>query len=466
MKIKILSFIFAAFAFASCSLVDVANELPPHALVPENVIFDESSADKLLLGVYSEFRTWGFNEALVWAPGCAAGFFKEGVRDNMSFRGEGSFMGNDIRESTQQSEYFWKSFYKTINYVNYFEKALGNVGTDIVPEKRREEMLGEARFMRAHTYLYVLTYYGYFWDVSSEYGAILRLSPSTTDNIAMARSSVKDTYDAIIKDLEYAAEHAPAYNIERNFRGSKLAAKAMLARVLLMKGDYTAAAAMAQEVINNSSGVQLESSYADCFSKNLNSKELIFGRKLDEEAKRYDDQEWIFKNAGLVLSDMAYDMLKDDPRYSTIADSAFAEDYYTGETKFYGMKTLKTWNSSADFGTRFIRLGEMYLIKAEALVRAHGDVQEALNALNTIRERGGVTTPVQVTNEEALLDIILKEIFTELSFENGLEWLAMVRFNKVSAYKPIDNANRWVCALPASEMSYNFLANQNPYYIK
>lgn len=461
MNYKIFLSIILVTLITSCSLVNVVDELPPHALVPENVIFNEESAEKLLLGVYSDFRVRGYNDALVWAHACASGFFKEGVRDNMSFFGEGSFMGNDIAESNQQASYFWSSFYKTVNYVNYFENALDQVSNDVVLESRKNEMLGEARFIRAHAYLYILKYFGYFWDLNSEYGVVLRKEPSTTNNISMARSSVMDTYKFILEDLDFAIQHAPKFNKELNFRGNQLAALALKARVLLDMGNLKEAAKIAQEVIDNTEGVQLEIDYESCFSKNHDSNELIFGRKLDKEAMRYDKQKWIFKGGGLVLSDLAIDLLEDDPRYKHIADSVIADE------KFIGMKILKAWNTTDDFGTIFIRLSEIYLIKAEALIRSEENLQEGINALNIIRSRAGITTPLQVASKEALLTTVLNEIFTELSFENGHEWTAMVRFNKVSEYKPnIKDSNRWVCALPSSETSYNYLAKQNPYYVR
>ncbi len=456
-----------AGAVSSCSLVDVMDELPPHALVPENVINDEKSTDKLLIGAYSEMRGRAYNDALVWAPSCAAGFFKEGVRDNMSFVGEQSFMGNEISASTTQTGHLWTGMSKTVNYVNYFEKALATTDNNTVTEEAKKRMLGEARFLRAHANLYLLTYFGYFWDMNSPLGIVLRKEASSTKDLSKERSSVKESYEFILEDLMYANEYAPEYELENNYRGSRLAAKALLARTHLYMGNFELAAKYAKEVMDNTDGVGLEGNYAEVFKKNLTAKEMIFGRKLDTEAKRYDNQKWSFQNAGLVLSDLAVQLLKDDPRYKLNTDSAIMEDYYTGEKKFYGMKTLKTWNDKAEFGTVFIRLAEMHLIYAEALIRSNQNLSEAADMINILRKRAGRTDLLSVTDQSTMKEELLNEIFHELSFEIGHEWYAMVRMNKVADFKPaITDPNRWVCAIPNAEISYNILARQNPYYIR
>lgn len=463
---KILYILLISLLFTSCSLVDVMDELPPHAMVPENVINDEKSAESLLIGIYSEFRNRGYNDALVWAPASAAGFLKEGVRENMSFVGEHSFMGNEIGPETTQSGHLWTSWSKTVNYVNYFEKALATVGDDIVNETSRKKFLGEARFIRAHANLYLLTYFGYFWDINSEYGIVLRKEPSTTNNLSQARSTVRETYDFIISDLEYASQHAPAFDKDINYRGSSLAAKALLARVLLYVKEYDRAIEYAQEVIKNQDGVVLEENYKDVFSKNLASSEHIFARKLDAEAIRFDNQKWSFQNAGLVLSDLAESLLKDDPRYSTIADSANMNDPYTKEMKYFGQKVMKAWNAKDDFGTVFIRLSEMYLILAECYVESN-KLDEAVKNLNVLRARAGAAAIQTLGSKESALDAVLQETFAELSFEIGHEWYTMVRMGKVADFKVgIEDFNRWVCAIPSSESKYNILALQNPYYIR
>lgn len=462
---KKLNYLFIAICsstilFNSCTLFDVVDELPPNAMTPENVIYNEKSAENVMIGCYGEFRKWGYNDALLWSGSCQAGLLKEGERDNLSFTGETSYMANEIGEGTQQAGYFWEAFYKTIDRVNNLEEILNGTAEAVVNKEAKERILGEARFLRAHTYLHLLRNFAYFWDLDSEYGVVLRTEPSSTKNISMARSSVKDVYHFILEDLDYAIKHAPVFKKEGNYRGNRLAALALKARVLMDIGQYKEAALLADEVIKNNDGVVLEGTYADCFAKNHDSKELIFGRKLDAEAIRYDNQKWIFKNSGLILSDMAINLLKDDPRYTAIAGTAISDD------EVIGMRLMKSWNEQSDFGTIFIRLSEMYLIKAEGLIRSGSNIQEGVNALNTIRQRAGITTPLQVAPKEQLLNTVFSEILTELSFENGHEWIAMIRFDKVASYKPgVDDRNRWMTAIPSSEIEYNYLCKQNPHYI-
>lgn len=79
----------------------------------------------------------------------------------------------------------------------------------------------------------------------------------------------------------------------------------------------------------------------------------------------------------------------------------------------------------ADAGTNFIRLSEMYLIRAEANARKNKP-NEALTDLNTIRERANLSTLNTTTN---LLEEIFLERRRELAFERHL-FFDIIRFKK------------------------------------
>lgn len=126
----------------------------------------------------------------------------------------------------------------------------------------------------------LLRYFGYSWDLDSPYGVILRTAPSTVSNIAAPRASVKDSYDCILEDCDYAIANGPDAN--PNYYTNKWVAKGLKARVLMMRGsgdDYQKAAELCADIINNGP-YEFEENTTDIFHvKGLNSKEVMFGIK-------------------------------------------------------------------------------------------------------------------------------------------------------------------------------------------
>src|SRR5690606_8188085 len=92
------------------------------------------------------------------------------------------------------------------------------------------------------------------------------------------RSSVKESFEYILQDIDYAIENAA--DRRPVFNANKTAAKALKMRVLMLHGqspDYTEVIKLADEILGNPD-YQLESSLRDLMQvKGLTSKEVILG---------------------------------------------------------------------------------------------------------------------------------------------------------------------------------------------
>ena len=73
----------------------------------------------------------------------------------------------------------------------------------------RAEVLGEIAYLRALAYFNILVRYCEFWDMNSEYGVVMRNEAPSVSNALKARSSVADSYQYILDQLEIAIEKAP-----------------------------------------------------------------------------------------------------------------------------------------------------------------------------------------------------------------------------------------------------------------
>lgn len=82
-----------------------------------------------------------------------------------------------------------------------------------------------------------------------------------------------------------------------------------------------------------------------------------------------------------------------------------------------------------DIDYPLFRLGEIYLIYAEAALRGGGDVGMALNLVNSIRERAYGNTLGNITADQLTLDFILDERMRELYWE-GHRRTDLIRYNR------------------------------------
>ena len=99
--------------------------------------------------------------------------------------------------------------YAVIKNANFLETACNRMSDGEFSGNRRAEVLGEIAYLRALAYFNVLVRYCEFWDMNSEYGVVMRNEAPSVSNALKARSSVADSYQYILDQLEIAIEKAP-----------------------------------------------------------------------------------------------------------------------------------------------------------------------------------------------------------------------------------------------------------------
>lgn len=116
----------------------------------------------------------------------------------------------------------WVSLYKTIAQANAVIENVPNISTMSAAE--RGNVVGEARFLRALEYYYLVNLWGKV--------PLDTIVVKTIDQTQMPRSEIADVYKVIVDDLKYAETNCsdvpPAVG-----RATKWAAKALLAKVYL-----------------------------------------------------------------------------------------------------------------------------------------------------------------------------------------------------------------------------------------
>lgn len=258
-----------------------------------------------------------------------------------------------------------------------------------------------------------------FYDVKSPYGVLLREEFSTTTNMAKARSNVADSYSSILGDLDFAIQYAPLES--ENTSVNQWVAKGLKARVLMMRGgegDYEEVIRLTSDIIDHSPYV-LEENLRDIFQiKGLTSTEVMLGIvPMPNQTKHYTT--YIYYEDPYYTPTRTDSLLyRDDPRIEWMLGEVAGMD---GITKYVGSQQEISYA---------MRLSEMYLLQAEAIVRSGGSVDDARNILEEIMGHAGVTdftTLESITDPNVMLTEVYEEIARNLMLEDGIEWNALTR---------------------------------------
>lgn len=180
----------------------------------------------------------------------------------------------------------WANAYSAIARANTFlysfDKASG------VTQEQLDAFEGEARFIRASQYAYLITHWG---DVPFFTGYL-----DIEDALSLGRTNKDVIKEEIYTDFDLAVDFLPvSYNNSEIQRATKGAALAMKARTALYLGDFDVARDAAKACMD----LEEYSLHPDFRTLSLastkNSSEQIFGFPNSVELSSYWDADWIVK---------------------------------------------------------------------------------------------------------------------------------------------------------------------------
>ena len=255
---------------------------------------------------------------------------------------------------------------------------------------------------------------------SNDKGIVLANKVFDIDHIGV-RASLEETYEFIVEDFTRAVQTGLNKN-RKNGHLNYWAALALRARANLYRGNYQAALADAQEVINESPyALYTIDNYTDVWSRE-GADEMIFEYLQTDvyNAQRYAPGYYTsptgYSEYGIAPEFYQWLMLTPgDVRAQMVADCTMppggVTDYHTG---YYALKYPGNAGASVPAyanNIKVIRLSEVYLVAAEAALHVGED---AVNYINELRSNR-ISDYVEV--EEITLDEILderrKELFAE-----------------------------------------------------
>ncbi|TYQ00198.1 RagB/SusD domain-containing protein [Tenacibaculum adriaticum] len=443
----------------SCELTDIDEIQPKFQISTELVFSDSESAEQALVGVYNltllNYGAWLWN---------ATDHGQMGIELVSPF-GDSPFSTNLLNSEIATLNHYSDPF-QAINAINYIIAGVPTIDNDLFEGNRKAEILGEAHLLRAFSYFNLLRSYGQFWDKNSSYGMVIHTNPNAAI-VAKPRSTVQETYDLILSDLDFAIENAPTFNTA--VYASKEAAKAIKARVLSYYGGndaYVEAAALCKEVIN-SGYFSWEASYEDIFKNTFNSNEAILVNHWDGTENSNGNVKPLLLPFLVKASPIYMDLMPlNDPRREIIMTSQGTI------TKYASLNDPDA--PSGHSGTFYMRLAEVYLIQAECLVRSGAPLSEAQLALDVVRARVGLPGTAASDANQLLADIRTEKLL-DLAFEDAQPWFDMVRYHvlgdiDISTIKPtIDVAtngvSQFILPIPPKSLKLSKgLVVQNPGY--
>ena len=451
-------------------------EIPEYQVSDATAVTDQASAETALLGVYSYLGDYGVFSAYYLVDDAYRCGLLEGTYRSSDYERnlEALSVPSEHRELLEK----WKLCGQMINAANNLLAAIEKVNDANFVGGRKKEIIAEARFLRAFAQLYLMKHYAFFWDLDSKYGPLMRRVPGTLSNNNMERSGVRETYDLILEDLDYAIDYGPVY--KDVFSASRGLAKGFKVEVLLLRGtdeDYAKVPELANEVLSNYE-FKLEESFEDVFKNGYKSTEIMFSRFLS--AKKLADVDMNVASIKKLMcgkykpNDQFFDIFNstNDIRYALTFDSVLYEQFNSTN------KTLilkKLWRTDGNCPMFYMRLAQMKLFQAEALEHNGASVADVLAPLNDLRQRSGnvLLKAEDFSDRDDLVRIIFYEIVREMGLENGAEWFAAVRMRLSSGKRLISELNpvysddkQLAWQIPDDEVSYNTLMEPNPVFIR
>ena len=211
-------------------------------LAPENQFTDltywssEDKAQSVLNTAYSQM----FNSSYF--------FYNEAASDN-AYNGRGDAAGaaslasGTYDASLGRIKEEWNNRYAGIKTTNIFLENIDRVPD--LSEERRNQMIAEARFLRAFQHFQLMTWFG---DIP-----LLENDITIEEAQTIARTPKEEVLSFILSELDYAAEVLPTnteYSAAERGKITSGAAIALKARVLLYEGNWQGVVTETEKLIN------------------------------------------------------------------------------------------------------------------------------------------------------------------------------------------------------------------------
>lgn len=447
-------------AVMGVSTVACLDKYPDDAMPSDKAITTVEDANQAVIGIYSAFLNRAlYSGNLTLLPDIQADM-AYGVNGNSNVYGD--VWRWNIQSTNPDMEAVYAGLYEVITRSNFLLNQIDRVQQQTVNDEdleRLDQFCGEALFARALAYSELIKLFCKAYDPATaehELGVVLKRHYVSDEPVV--RSSLKDSYQMVLDDLEAAAGYL---KLEDDFQGAlwgspyfcEYTIYALRARVALYMQDWEEAEKYASKVIG--------SKYYRLASVN---------RKATQTLNEYqymwadDDGPEIIWKVGFTLNTYGgalgqiffnFDFRTFTPDYVPAAwvlnlytanDLRMAANFVEKQTgyphglkwplvaKYFGNEQFMAQNVLHVTMPKVFRLSEQYLIRAEARAQLgkFGEASSDLSKLRAARFASGSTIGVNAENWKTVIE---EERVRELYME-GFRLQDLKRWHKGFERKP------------------------------
>lgn len=395
--------------------------------------------------------------------------------------------------TTGEVQDIWEDGYIAINAANVFIDGMEKAGNAVVGDAVGQNYIAEARLVRAVAYYYLLQLYAqpYVNGAGSKPGLPLRLTANNNSgNYDLKRSTVKETYDQILEDLNFAEQNLPdnySSALLNTTRAHKNTAIALKTRVYLSMQDYQNVITEANKIVSASAPFSspvrvahtLNPSIQAVFTPPFTTTESIFSMPFSaNDAPGSSLGGYYLPGTG----DGGSPTSNGAANFNLYADGIPADPTWTAADDrrnfiLTGTKTQKLWLTKFKMASPYldyvpvIRYSEVLLNLSEALARTTGGVDaRAVALLAAVRSRSDKTTTYTAesfADNASFIAAILKERHIEFLGE-GMRNADIMRLGLDIPAKPAHSvpaaspsSPNYIFPIPSDELILNKLIENN-----
>lgn len=426
-------------------------EPQPVSLLIDNLALNEAAdVQSVRIGLYNAFRG-------IASPKVLAGDFMADVLvHNGTFSQYREFSNKEVTASNGTVTALWGGIYGSVYVANFIlEKLPAIEGVD--PELRTR-VTAEARFIRGYAYFIATTSFGDVpWVTTTD----------ITVNRSISRTPFNEIEGFVEEDLLYALNNLPSEVINPGY-ASSFAARAALARYYLYRGNWTEAEFFATEIIEMGE-YELTENYSDIVFNDFTDEAIleVGYTTADDPGTSSTGLNNLFRGRREIIpSNQAVFNLSSDASGDRFSVISFNSENLGGSDN--GWSVAKYGTADEDNNNIIVyRLGEIYLIRAEARARQN-NLSGAQSDVNVLRQRANAPTVVLSSIPQAE-ELIERERYFELAYE-GHRWYDLVRTNRANtvmgSYSPNWKETFDLLPIPLREIQNNpaLAGQQNPGY--
>lgn len=504
--ITLSSILALSMAFTACSLQydpldtysDVTEGVTPEE---EEIVFEtkadvQSAIDGLYTRIHDRQEHWFLDNRLI--ADCHS--------DNAYVGTTGAevvpFEDNSIEGSNPDIERDWNRFLEDAALATKIITNLDKVADHSLSQDEQNRYRGEAEIFRCMIWFDMVRMWGDIPCIRTTAGNI------TAENIEEVYDAYfpdqmkeEEVYKNIETDLLDALKYAPDATGDKT-RFTKDVARALLAKVYAEKPirDYSKTIKYVDELLAN--GYDLVDNYrllygvdgavkdgftAQPLAQNCRESVLevhyvvgagnwatwMFGRDLADWDSNFSWAKWVTPSRDLIN---AFESQGDKIRYeeSVVWYSCSWSNYYPSDNYAFMYKCRSAYVNWLKY-----RMGDLLLLKAEALLMGNGDLNGAADIIDKVRARVELPKlPANVRSDRAaMINALMLERRLELAFE-GERWFDLCRMDKIEEVmnavyskdsgrlpqRNVFNANSYRLPIPQAAIDQNDKLKQNPGY--